>query len=525
MNFTNTPNTTQASPQSPLPLGSSLARKVISSFAIAVLIILTLFGNSLVIAAFYRYKRIRSTVTNWFILSLAISDLLVACLSEPFWLSIEITEWQNFPEDFNITVFVTFWTMLDIVCAVSSIVNLMFISIDRYFAIKSPLVHHTRMAPEIAKWIIPVLWGYGVLTSCLFLVQWHWTILLLFVVGFLIPLLVMVFCYAGILQVVVRRTRFTGSSRGARRMNREFKTARSLGVVTGAFVVCWLPFFIVSLAYQYCAKCHAQIDELRAVPSAVKWLHYLNSCLNPIIYAFLNPTFKLAFKNLFKNLCGKNELNTLDDSSFSFSFRRRTSLKSSTGSFRKRSYEENKHNGQIPNGNTRPIPARNPTWKTRLVSILGKKPRESIQESSSTDESSAKRVLEGTSVEKLEDNLSSAKDSTRPLLGAQSYTAGSEDTTPTPGGRSNQNDSDNDQSPGDTFPSRQRSGSSRRKVSFSDQGELSDGSRFIEKEDSILESPVFEGELSTFLDQETNQYYFLVDGVMIPDEDIKCSDV
>ena len=111
---------------------NTLSHKVISSIAILILIILTLFGNGLVVTAFYMFKRIRKSVTNWFILSLAVSDIMVAFVTEPIWLAGEITTW-NYPPEVDVQTFSLAWSMIDILCAISSISNLMFISIDRYF--------------------------------------------------------------------------------------------------------------------------------------------------------------------------------------------------------------------------------------------------------------------------------------------------------------------------------------------------------------------------------------------------------
>lgn len=294
----------------------SIQHKAISTLATSVLIILTLAGNALVLAAFYTYKRIRRSVTNWFIVSLAIADILVALLTEPFWMSVELTGWMNLPEGIDFKKLQMTWYFLDITCAISSIVNLMFISIDRYFAIKSPLSHHTKMTPDKAKFIIPILWIYSALVASLSsFTTWKWNVLVVFVIGFLFPLIVVIFCYTGILVVISSKRRL--SNRGGKRLAKEFKTAKSLGVVTGAFIICWLPFFIVSLLFNHSIEAKAVINKTPAIISSVKWLHYSNSCLNPIIYAFLNPTFKVAFRNLFRRICGKNDRM---DHSFSFSF-------------------------------------------------------------------------------------------------------------------------------------------------------------------------------------------------------------
>ena len=53
---------------------------------LVVLILLTLFGNGLVLGIFYQYKPLR-TVTNYFIVSLAVADILVAVLCIPIWIA------------------------------------------------------------------------------------------------------------------------------------------------------------------------------------------------------------------------------------------------------------------------------------------------------------------------------------------------------------------------------------------------------------------------------------------------------
>uniref|UniRef100_A0A6P4E708 5-hydroxytryptamine receptor 2A-like n=1 Tax=Drosophila rhopaloa TaxID=1041015 RepID=A0A6P4E708_DRORH len=58
---------------------------------------------------------------------------------------------------------------------------------------------------------------------------------------------------------------------------RERKAAKTLAIITGAFVVCWLPFFVMALTMPLCAAC--QISD--SVASLFLWLGYFNSTLNP----------------------------------------------------------------------------------------------------------------------------------------------------------------------------------------------------------------------------------------------------
>jgi hypothetical protein len=80
-------------------------------------------------------------------------------------------------------------------------------------------------------------------------------------------------------------------------MQRERKAARVLGIITGAFVVCWLPFFIVALAGPFLIQCCGEVPPI--VFSLFLWLGYFNSLLNPIIYTVFNPSFRTAFRKIF----------------------------------------------------------------------------------------------------------------------------------------------------------------------------------------------------------------------------------
>lgn len=528
MNFTNLTSTASPNGTMPGPFGDpmpSLTQRVISAMAISALIVLSISGNALVIASFYFYKKIRRSVTNCFIVSLAVSDLMVAFLSEPFWLSYEIDHWKSLPKNWNPAIFAMFWVILDITCAVASIVNLMFISIDRYFAIKSPLSHHTKMTPETSIWIILALWVYSIGTACFFLLEWHWKFLMIFIIGFLVPLIIMVFCYVGIMVVISSKARLSNQV-GTTRLDKEFKTAKSLGVVTGSFVFCWLPFFIISLVYRYCTSCMGDIERLPAVTSAVKWLHYLNSCLNPIIYAFLNPTFKVAFRNLFRKFC-TNPNDFHDDMTVSVTFFQSNTKRGRTTSHR---------NGQVGNGVLKS------KGKKRYFFRQKQPLDESLQDSSS--ENGNKRVNEKTYIETADvlTPCATESNSNEPLCyGLKDNQSPTADDN---GRQERHVHYADDFEPVKSVPQPLETVDCNSILSDSNNSENSDkeskdtkdqppnGYRPLGKRknstdelDRHLSTLTDTTEICTYHDQESDLFYFYVDGELIADKDIKTSNV
>ncbi|XP_044141596.1 5-hydroxytryptamine receptor 1D [Bufo gargarizans] len=78
---------------------------------------------------------------------------------------------------------------------------------------------------------------------------------------------------------------------------RERKATKTLGIILGAFIVCWLPFFVVSLVLPICRDAcwfHPLLFDF------FTWLGYFNSLINPVIYTAFNEDFKQAFEKLIR---------------------------------------------------------------------------------------------------------------------------------------------------------------------------------------------------------------------------------
>ncbi|KAJ7989193.1 hypothetical protein DPEC_G00316970 [Dallia pectoralis] len=79
---------------------------------------------------------------------------------------------------------------------------------------------------------------------------------------------------------------------------RERKATKTLGIILGAYIICWLPYFIYTLVVATCETCfHMELFDF------FTWLGYLNSLINPIIYTMSNDDFKKAFHKLLRFRC------------------------------------------------------------------------------------------------------------------------------------------------------------------------------------------------------------------------------
>ncbi|XP_076106045.1 histamine H1 receptor-like [Mytilus galloprovincialis] len=77
-------------------------------------------------------------------------------------------------------------------------------------------------------------------------------------------------------------------------LTKEIKAARQLGVIMGAFTLCFLPYFILFLVVAFCDGC---IDP--GLLTAMTWIGYLNSTLNPFLYPLCNTNFRRKFRKMF----------------------------------------------------------------------------------------------------------------------------------------------------------------------------------------------------------------------------------
>lgn len=175
---------------------------------VLLLIVATVAGNGFVFMAVYTFRELR-TVTNYFILSLALADLAVALLAMPVWLMSALIPIDN---EYDHLVMELCAKWIDPFCCTASIVNATLVSIDRYCAISRPLRYKTVVTPRRAKQSIAMVWGFSFIIAGISFLQFHEDlkvthgyVIFLFLSLFCIPLCIMSFSYISICRAAINQ--------------------------------------------------------------------------------------------------------------------------------------------------------------------------------------------------------------------------------------------------------------------------------------------------------------------------------
>ena len=292
-------NSTEELYSDSIPLRAILAPYIL-------LAVVILFGNSLIVLSYKINNRLR-TRTNAFLVSLAISDFLVGGISLPMWIYVILTE---FNESFK-AVFRVF----DVFAALASIYHLTAISIERYIAVSRPfyykclssLFHRAMIA---SAWIVAGVLASlsSVTTTTTSWIRRVYT-MVMFIGGFTVPAAITAFMYTGVFSearsLLHRNPPCTASQQSVRSLKQYFqgerKVAITVALITGLFLVAWLPFFTVSVTAAYCYHClPSSADSLNGLVIIVKSVHFLNSAVNPLVYAHRDREIRRTFITLLR---------------------------------------------------------------------------------------------------------------------------------------------------------------------------------------------------------------------------------
>ncbi|XP_031569842.1 octopamine receptor 1-like [Actinia tenebrosa] len=260
---------------------------VVYSVALFVVIVLALLGNSVVFVAFYRSSALHNASVA-FILSLAVTDILVASISIPIWLSFQLNQCFYLSNVLCNKTTYTVWKCVDVLFSTASIMNLCAISIDKFIVITKPLHYPNIMTSKRANIALAAIWIFAVSLAALVTVHWDFFPTFVFIVSFIFPSFIMIYSYSRIFKTALSQARRVFPIRQTYYFKRELKAAKTLAIVMGTFIACWAPFFLVNLIVSY----RPDLFPSAVTTAGIKLLHYINSALNPLIYSLSNKEFR-----------------------------------------------------------------------------------------------------------------------------------------------------------------------------------------------------------------------------------------
>ncbi|XP_034829895.1 RYamide receptor-like [Maniola hyperantus] len=296
-----------------------------------IIFIVALLGNGLVCFVVHSSPRMK-TVTNYFIMNLAVGDIMMTLFCVPF--------------SFVSMLLLRYWPFGSVMCkvvnysqAVSVLVSaytLLAISIDRYFVIMHPL--KPRLSKMAAKLVMSAVWSGALATAAPILIvsqlqkpsMWHqvceldicserwanaeqsaqytWALLVL---QFALPLCALICTYGRIAYVVwaVRPPGEAETIRDSRIQHSKRKMVKMMITVVAVFTICWLPLNIFIMLW----TAHEDDEEWGKWPGlpyvwfVSHWLAMSHCCCNPIIYCYMNVRYRSGFKQVLgKILCLNN---------------------------------------------------------------------------------------------------------------------------------------------------------------------------------------------------------------------------
>ncbi|OCT89883.1 alpha-1A adrenergic receptor [Xenopus laevis] len=324
----------------------NISKAIVVGVIFGVFITFGLLGNILVILSVACHRHLQ-TVTHYFIANLAVADLLLMSMVLPFSATFEIQGYWLFGR-----IFCNVWAAVDVLCCTASIMSLCAISIDRYIGVSYPLRYPSIMTERrgvlalICIWVLSLVISIGPLFGwkqpapeddkiCEITKEPGYALFSAFG-SFYLPLSIILVMYFRVYIVAKRESKVLssgmkleksdseevtlrihrkstpesiGSTSSSKqkthfsvrllKFSREKKAAKTLGIVVGCFVLCWLPFFLVMPI----GSIYPPANSSDTLFKITFWLGYFNSCINPVIYPCSSPEFRKAFQNILRARC------------------------------------------------------------------------------------------------------------------------------------------------------------------------------------------------------------------------------
>ena len=288
---------------------------------IMIIICLVALSENIIILGFILKSKKARTVTNYFVCNLAVGDVLFVS-SAPLIAYVRLTGTWHL--GYGMCHVLNYWMF---VCSNTMIWTMVAISIDRYICIVKGVSTLKRLSPVHIFMISASIWF---IMACCFLptvfffhiqeinqgdtkitfctLTWpsgriHYSVLfttLLLVLGFGLPVVIISINYYSIFRKFLKSKRAiahavsSGGRNSQTRRKREYRVVMSLVLLVTIFVMMWLPVVVVfSMIREDIENGRNEMPSYGLIWALI--IAYLNPCINPILYGFMNAEF---FQNI-----------------------------------------------------------------------------------------------------------------------------------------------------------------------------------------------------------------------------------
>lgn len=243
------------------------------------------FGNALVFVIVARNRRLH-TVSNLFIISLALADLLVCIVAQPMYAAFLF----GLPHDPIYSVVRKSFSFVSLLASISSLVA---VTVERYTAIASPMKYQRRANLTNVLVLLFIIWslsiGMGIPPGIRFIAVYY--VMSLVLIIYPINLYIYIIARRQARSIAKQVGHLGKSSQG--KNEKENIAAKTIGSVLAVFAICWVPLIVTALIYQYgnCGKLYL----------ALKWSQTLGLCssaVNPVIYCLKTQIFRKELKDI-----------------------------------------------------------------------------------------------------------------------------------------------------------------------------------------------------------------------------------
>ncbi|XP_054003341.1 pyrokinin-1 receptor-like isoform X1 [Hylaeus anthracinus] len=284
------------------------------------------------------------TATNYYLFSLAVSDLLLLISGLPpemYYI------WSNFPYVFG-EAFCIIQSFAAETSANATVLTITAFTVERYVAICHPIISHTMSKLSRAVKFVIVIW---VLALCLAVPQAYtfgivyqydndspildtarcstkWTLIehafqISTILFFVVPMTIITVLYI-LIAIQLRKSRLLTAATvkrnhlpaglnhcdsGRGKSNAQRNVIRMLVAVVVAFFICWAPFHAQRLLAVYAQSSETESQHVLVIVYTILTymsgvFYYLSTTVNPLLYNIMSNKFREAFKSMLSNNCG-----------------------------------------------------------------------------------------------------------------------------------------------------------------------------------------------------------------------------